>query len=215
MTRRAIAIENDLEATAIRRWPSDQSREWTLSALKQWALDPGVKAVVAVGSSVRDTSTSADVDLVVIYHGRKPALGLRPLDVDVRFYSSEEVISLLSSGHDYLGWALRFGIPLIQSNAYWERLMSEWREKAPWPDAAESEHRAARSRERRLALAATGDDFAANEQLLAELTHLSRARLLRSGVFPASRPELPAQLEQVGARPLAAALRRALTDRTD
>lgn len=61
-----------------------------------------------------------------------------------------------------------------------------------------------------VALAGIGDDWAAHEQWILELTHLARARLLRSGVFPASRPELVAQLEGIGAKQLATKLRRAL-----
>jgi hypothetical protein len=45
------------------------------------------------------------------------------------------------------------------------------------------------------------------------LTHRARAALLRAGVFPASRPELPAQLRQIRESTLAKDLEAALKDR--
>ena len=45
-----------------------------------------------------------------------------------------------------------------------------------------------------LDLLAVGDVEAASEELMFAVTHVARAILLKEGVFPLSRPELPAQL---------------------
>ena len=42
-----------------------------------------------------------------------------------------------------------------------------------------------------------GDLDAASEELLFAASHVARATLLRDGVFPLSRPELPSQLDTV------------------
>jgi len=53
-----------------------------------------------------------------------------------------------------------------------------------------------------------GDREAAEEELLMAASHCGRAILLRSESFPLSRPELPAQLSQVGELALADLLSR-------
>ena len=58
-----------------------------------------------------------------------------------------------------------------------------------------------------------GDGEAAREQELTLLTHQARARLIRNGVLPLSRPELAAQLDEIGDDELAGRLRRALEER--
>jgi hypothetical protein len=55
-----------------------------------------------------------------------------------------------------------------------------------------------------------GDHDAANELAVSLLTHLARAILIDRGVYPASRPELVAQLREAGDAELASALARAL-----
>ena len=42
-----------------------------------------------------------------------------------------------------------------------------------------------------------GDESAADDLILASLTQLVRERLIRHGIFPASRPELPDQLRAI------------------
>jgi hypothetical protein len=58
-----------------------------------------------------------------------------------------------------------------------------------------------------------GDEDAAAEQLVAAATHRARAALLRAHVFPASHPELPGQLRQIGLDSLADDLTAALEKR--
>jgi hypothetical protein len=57
------------------------------------------------------------------------------------------------------------------------------------------------------------DQSAAQEQLRSMLTTAARGLLLRAGVFPLARIELPAQLEQAGYGPLAQALQSVIQAR--
>jgi hypothetical protein len=57
-----------------------------------------------------------------------------------------------------------------------------------------------------------GDADAVREQAVSYLTHLARAELLNAGVYPASRPELPEQLREIGDDDLAGRLDRVLEE---
>lgn len=76
-----------------------------------------------------------------------------------------------------------------------------------------ADERAARARKAATGLAADGDPEAARELERSAVTQQARARLIRSGIFPLSRPELPGQLVAVGDLPLAAELSALLADR--
>jgi hypothetical protein len=62
-------------------------------------------------------------------------------------------------------------------------------------------------------LVSAGDFDAALEQIIGMLTHMGRASLVRARVYPASRPELPAQLRGIGEYQLAEWLEQALRRR--
>jgi hypothetical protein len=55
-----------------------------------------------------------------------------------------------------------------------------------------------------------GDEDAAGDQLRAMLTTAARGLLLKVGVFPLARDELPSQLESAGYASLGGELRRAI-----
>jgi len=101
-------------------------------------------------------------------------------------------------------------VVICDPRGYWETLLERWRGRLPLPDARVAEERAERAERLARALLADGDEDAALEQAVAMLTQRARARLLRRGVYPASRPELPAQLREIGAGALADTLERAL-----
>jgi hypothetical protein len=170
-----------------------------------WACErPEVLAVVVYGSAVRDVEDSADVDLLVVHTGDdQPPFTAPPLDVDVRAYPGAEIDARIAAGHDVLGWALRYGIPAYERECFWSGLVSRWKHRLPLPSAEIAEERAAKARRYYQELSAVGDADAAREQLVAMLTHQARARLLRAGVFPGSRPELPGQLIGIGELALA------------
>jgi hypothetical protein len=184
------------------RWPSDGAREWVADLLARVRDGKDVVAVVAYGSAVRECVTSSDVDLLVIARGAFAA-SPAPLDVDLRVVMIEEVEAALANGDEVLGWAARFGVPLMEADAFWSSLVARWTGHLPFPSAEASDERAERAARYEQALRADGDHDAADEMRLTELTQRARARLLRGGVYPLSRPELPDQLTRVGADELA------------
>ena len=191
-------LDFDGALALVRRWPSHAARRWTRDFLAQFCDDPRVLAVVVYGSAVRNVSDSADVDLLFIYEDTFPDVSAPPFDVDVRGYDKASVETQLCSGHDLLGWAVRHGLVLCERAGYWTDLVSRWQEHLPLPDPQISEDRASKAQRLRVDLLRMGDLPAANEQYLAYLTHTARATLLRRGIFPGSRPELPEQLRELG-----------------
>jgi hypothetical protein len=153
------------------------------------------------------------VDFLVVFRDNHPKLGPIPLDVDLRAYAADSVNEKIKAGHDLLGWALNFGIPICEQSSYWTDLSNHWKGRIPLPSAEQADERAARARRLVDELRAVGDWEAASEQLVSCLTHQARARLVRAGVYPASRPELPTQLHGIGEHSLAIELTAALDDR--
>ncbi|HEX2205484.1 MAG TPA: hypothetical protein VHG91_19390, partial [Longimicrobium sp.] len=133
-------------------------------------------------------------------------LPVPPLDVDVRGYERATVDEEIARGHEVLGWAVRFGVALWERDGFWSTLAERWRGRLPLPSAEAAEERAARAHRFSGELRAAGDEDAAREEWTTALTQRARARLIRAGVFPASRPELPEQLIAIGERGLAAEL---------
>jgi len=195
----------DAGLAAVRRWPSDDARGWVEQFVRRAAEDSRLCAIVVYGSAIRDVEDSSDVDLLCVYAGDELAFDA-PMDVDLRTFQSETVDERVAAGDEVLGWSLRFGVPLFERDGYWTELQSRWAGGLPLPSAAAAEERAARALNASAGLAAGGDEDAAHELRLSALTQQARARLIRSGVFPLSRPELTQQLASIGAWELASEL---------
>lgn len=192
------------------RWPSGTARDWAERTFSILCSDPSVLAVVLIGSTIRPAKSSFDLDCLYIYRGKPPTLPTSPMEVDVRGYRADQVDDLVRAGHDLLVWSVRLGKLVCERDDYWSRLTSYWRSRAPFPSPDVAEGRA-RDAERILAdLREIGDEDAATEQLVTVATHRARAALLRAEVFPASRPELPDQLREIGENILADALSHAM-----
>jgi hypothetical protein len=195
------------------RWPGVAARPWAEKALADLCASPEVLAVVLFGSAVRPAGSSFDLDCLYIYREDRPEFPAAPMQVDVRAYPAGQVDQLIAGGHDLLVWCIRLGKLVCERDAYWTTLKERWQARLPFPspDVADSRAEAA---ERLLAdLREIGDEDAAVEQLVAATTHRARAALLRAGIFPASRPELPSQLRQIGEARLADALAEAMVER--
>jgi hypothetical protein len=175
--------------------------------------DRNTLALVAIGSLVRGVTTVQDADLVYIYKSHRPEFADHPLDVDVRIYDGSEVPGLIAAGHDLLGWALRYGRLICERGQYWTRLQSQWQHGTPLPDPTIAENRASKAEAFYHELRRLGDLEAAREQLVSLLTHKAWARLLRAGIYPASRPELAIQLRSIGDKSLARKIESALRQR--
>lgn len=196
----------------VRRWPSAEARAWVAELVAELSERPEVHAILAYGSAVREGVESGDVDLLVV-HDAPVEIPVPPLDVDLRGYARATVDEEIARGHEVLGWAVRYGAVLWERDGFWTALAERWRPVLPLPSAEAADARAARAQRLHDELRAAGDDDAAREQLTTALTQRARARLIRAGVFPRSRPELPAQLIAIGDDGLAAELSRLLERR--
>ena len=198
----------------IDKWPSTHAKEWVQSSLQSWRRNSDIRAVVILGSIIRHQANySTDVDLLVIYEKDKPDYVLPPLDVDIRSYRQEDIESLVLEGHELLCWTIRFGKVLHERDEYWTTLCDNWKDRLPFPSARIADERAERTKQILEDLKAIGDEDAAQEQYITMLTQIARACLIRSDIYPASRPELPDQLRSIGEHELASQLERALQTR--
>lgn len=187
------------------RWPSDEARDWVSELVVRAMDDPAILAVVIYGSAVRNVDEPGDLDLLMVHRGAmiEPHA---PMDVDLCLYEEREVDSRIAGGDEVLGWGLRFGVPAFEREDCWSTLAARWDGRLPFPSADIAEARAARALRAAEGLRRGGDEDAADEVRIGALRQLARARLLRAGVFPLSRPELPEQLVQIGELDLAAEL---------
>jgi len=197
----------------LRAWPSAAAQRWVSGFASKICADNNTQALIAIGSIVRPVPSVQDVDLLYVYKSHRPDFADHPVDVDVRAYDAREVSDLVAAGHDLLGWALRYGRVICEHERYWTQLKAQWKNNARLPDPEIAEKRATKAKALYHDLRQLGDLDAAQEQLVSLLTHKAWARLLRAGIYPASRPELAGQLRAVGDTPLAAELENALTER--
>lgn len=182
-------------------------------AFPELCANPRVLAVIVLGSAMRPVETSYDLDCLYVYTGERPATAIPTVDVDVRGFAASEVDDLIVNGQDLLIWSIRMGQMVCECDRYWTRLREHWLPRLPFPSAAIADARAVRAERLLTVLREIGDHDATVEQLITVLTHRARAALLRWFVFPASRPELPKQLRQIGNEALADALDRAIRER--
>ncbi len=186
----------------------------TSKALAKRGL-PDVSALLRDLNEARKARAYGDVPFpnLVVYSGPRPEFDTPPIDVDVRGYEAGDVERLIAQGHDLLGWAVRLGLTVYDKHDYWSRLTERWRSSLPFPSALVAEQRALKASQLLDDLVTIGDEDAALEQLVSMLTHRARVALLRAGVYPASRPELPEQLLAMHETALARDLRTALERR--
>ena len=171
--------------------------------------------MVLVGSGARGVrNPNSDIDVLVLYGDDRRIRLRRPGDVHLQQDSRSRFLKRLEDGDDYPGWALRFGTPLRDPGGWWAEHAAAESENPHWPDwRPKLEH--ARKRIRMASELLEAEDVdAATEELLFAASHVARAVLLKQGVFPLSRPELPSQLEDVDPR-LAGLLERLIHGEID
>jgi predicted nucleotidyltransferase len=184
--------------TVVRHWIGDSER-WLSTFLKTVSTNPAIVAVVVIGSAVRERRhRRSDFDLLVIYRNTRPAIEA-PLEVDIRLVPLEGIDEQIARAHEVLCWAIKFGEPIYDPTHVWGNLQESWSNRVPLPSASQAMDRARHAAARAAEMLDAGDESAADDLTLAALTQFVRERLIRSGVFPASRPELPAQLRGVRA----------------
>ena len=168
-----------------------------LVALADEGLADGA-TVVLVGSGARGVrNPRSDIDVLVL-HGDDRRIRLkRPGDVHLQQDSRSRFLKRLKDGDDYPGWALRFGTPLRDPGGWWTAHAAAEIENPHWPDWRPKVEHARKRIRMAFELLEVGDVDAASEELLFAASHVARAILLKQGVFPLSRPELPSQLKDV------------------
>ena len=174
--------------------------------------EPGA-AVVLIGSAARDAATErSDVDFLVV-RPEERVFRIKPsAALHVHQETRRRFLERLARNEDFPAWALRYGVPIRDPDGWWSDQVSREKRDPHWPDwRSKIVHGAKRLR---MAIMALEDDdtAAAAEELLFAASHAARAVLLKSGVFPLSRPELPAQLEGVDGE-LSRALSGLIADR--
>jgi hypothetical protein len=194
----------------ILRWPTERARKWTCDFLNSAPANRSLLAVVAIGSAIRPNVASTDLDLIVISAEAVPLHISPPMEIDLRVYSVVAISAKIASGHDLLGWAVKFGKVLFQRDHCWDTIIDDWKGRLPLPSPALARERAAASHGRLAKVLQSGDRDAIREQAISYLTHLARAELLDRGIFPASRPELPSQLRATNSSVIGEQLERLL-----
>lgn len=198
---------------AILRWPRADARNWLAAFLKRAQRDPNVAAVIAVGSAVRPGVDSDDLDLIVLSHDATLRRERAPIGVDLRSRELGGVDHEIARRGDLLIWAVRFGRPLLDKNDTWKEIVRRWEDRLPLPDPEVALARAEAIRGHLRYMREVGDRDAFDDLNVSYLSHLARAALAAAGIHPASRPELPGQLREVGDADLAARLEAALAKR--
>ncbi|MBI2369100.1 MAG: nucleotidyltransferase domain-containing protein [Deltaproteobacteria bacterium] len=175
----------------------------TLRALREAGLLKRA-VVVLIGSYARDVDTwRSDVDILVLLHeARHHRLGVLS-NVHLHFEEKEKFARRFTEGEDYAISAVRYGKLLYDRSNFWETLRQQI-ESARWPDWRGKISHAERRIRVGNELLQMGDIDAAMEEYLFGATQISRAILLRRGIYPLSRPELGKQLVAVGRGELAA-----------
>lgn len=200
----------------IDKWPSTYAKEWVENFAQRLCKQSDIWAIVIFGSVIRPNAKYClDVDLLIIYENDRPSFANPPLDVDIRSYCREDVESLITEGHEVLGWTILFGKVLYEKDKYWTILCDKWKDHLPLPSARIADKRAERAKQLFEDIKVIGDEDAAGEQFIAMLTQMARACLIRSGIYPASRPELPEQLKSIGKYRLASQLEEVLQKRRE
>ena len=198
---------------SVYRWPTATSFQWLASFLERAERDPNVVSVIVIGSAARPNVASDDLDLMVLCRDVLLFGEKAPIEVDIRKANVSSVEADIRAGQDVAIGTVRFGRPLLDKDGTWNSISSRWRSQLPLPDPAVALDRAAAARVRMEKMRVVGDEDARRELEIAYRTHLARAALAGAGVQPASRPELPSQLRDLGETELANDLQRALSYR--
>lgn len=203
--------KTSLDFSPVSRWPSELARKWFVSFAESLRESPDVLAIVAIGSAARGVAHErSDVDFFVVFQNGHPRTKNVPIDVDILWQDAATLEQDLRAGKELAIWAVRYGISIWERQSFWQQLVSTWGGKLAVPSSLPSFQRSAAAARLAEQLLAAHDEEAALEQACLALSHKARALLYRAGVFPASRPELPAQLFQMGEVRLSQFLRAAL-----
>ena len=153
-------------------------------------------SVILVGSCARQTQTeNSDIDLLVI--SKETPVDLKsPRRVHLMRVTYDDFLKQLERGEDFEAWSVRLGVP-VHDNGPWSEILARPESKV-WPSWRKKVMHGATRLFLASELLEIGDLEAANEELLYAAGHIARSFLLRSDVFPLSRPELEEQITSIG-----------------
>lgn len=168
-----------------------------LNTLKRKGLSDQT-TVVLIGSCARGVANNrSDIDLLIVHKDEQEIRAEQLGDIHLQQYNRIKFLSRLSKGDDYPSWALRFGRPLLDPDGWWAKQVAMESKSPHWPDWRPKIAHAKKRLNMATELIEVGDMEAASEELMFAASHVARATLIKYGVFPLSRPELPSQLEDV------------------
>jgi hypothetical protein len=168
--------------------------------------NPGTELIaVLIGSVARHRETAnSDIDMLVIGMPRPTPVRTAP-PFHVQCFGTEEFRRKLAAGDDFAAWCIRFGSVLLGQEP-WLRLR-RLPEAEHWPTWNTKVAHAYRRLIFSWELLGIDDLPASQEELMYAFSHIARALLLKSRLFPFSRPELPEQIEAMGQHRVARVLR--------
>lgn len=172
------------------------------------AREGGASAFALTGSTARARRTAiSDLDYHVI--GERPSHNDLPDDVDVYATDLSGFWRKLNQGDDFVQWTLRYGCVLFDEGPFHQG-MQHLASDDLWPSPGLKFARLAEHIRLARRLISMGDRDAAQDQVRATLTSVSRGLLLAARIFPLARAELPQQLTAAGFPELGQALYRSI-----
>lgn len=198
-------LQRDQEV-AVRHQSAEQQA--ITEVLMSRSRESGASAFALTGSTARAQRTAiSDLDYHVI--GERPLHSDLPDDVDVYATDLPGFWRKLNQGDDFVQWTLRYGCVLFDQGAFHQG-MQHLASEDLWPSPKLKFARLAEHIRLARRLISMGDRDAAQDQVRATLTSVSRGLLLSARVFPLARAELPQQLTAIGLPELGQALRQSI-----
>ncbi len=152
-------------------------------------------AVILIGSAARGRRTeNSDIDILFVATENVSSIPVIS-GYHFKFSTEADFLRRLNAGEDFESWCLRYGITLLDRGT-WARLKAFSADV--WPRWQIKVVHGIRRLFLASQLSKIGDTLAAREELVFVLGHIARGLLLQKGTFPLSRPELAAQVKEIG-----------------
>lgn len=171
------------------------SDEFSSVAVELSKLTEADCAVILIGSAARGRRTEdSDIDILFVTTEKVSTVPVIP-GYHFKFSTEADFLRRLNAGEDFESWCLRYGVTLLDRGA-WGRLRASSADV--WPRWETKLVHGIRRLFLASQLSKMGDALAAKEELVYVLGHIARGLLLKKGTFPLSRPELAAQVKEIG-----------------
>jgi len=152
-------------------------------------------SIILIGSVARNTNSErSDLDLLVLSE-EDPHIPTAPTGFHVASNSATNFVENLKAGEDFEAWCIRLGT-VLEDNGLWAQIKAR-PEAGVWPSWEKKIHHGTRRLFLGVELMKRGDLDAASEEMLYAIGHAIRGILLKSSVFPLSRPELEDQVRSL------------------